>query len=145
MGSWVTALTEDFPSTGNLYSIDLVRVVCVLLLMGRRQPRPDALPPLFRPRPPARPPAPSVWPRALSAVRCRCPAGALVVGTGLPFRSLPPIAIAAAVCGGARAQYNEMNPSSNDPAYLHSVSSAVYAALSAADADAVWVMQGYVE
>ena len=37
--------------------------------------------------------------------------------------------------------YNEMNPSSNDPAYLHSVSSAVYAALQSADPDAVWVMQ----
>ncbi len=40
--------------------------------------------------------------------------------------------------------YNEMNPSSNDPAYLKSISSAVYGALKAADADAVWVMQGWL-
>ena len=40
--------------------------------------------------------------------------------------------------------FNEMNPSSNDPTYLHSISSAVYSALKAADDKAVWVMQGWL-
>jgi hypothetical protein len=59
-----------------------------------------------------------------------------------PFcvRTSPPLFISRP-CQYSIDLYNEMNPSSNDPAYLHSVSSAVYASLSAADEDAIWVMQ----
>lgn len=41
-------------------------------------------------------------------------------------------------------QYNENSPYSGDPAYLANVSSATFAALRAADAEAVWMMQGWL-
>ena len=40
--------------------------------------------------------------------------------------------------------YNEMNPPTNDPTYLASISSAVYSAMTAVDREAVWVMQGWL-
>ena len=41
-------------------------------------------------------------------------------------------------------QYNENSPWSGDPAYLANVSAATFAALQAADPEAVWVMQGWL-
>jgi alpha-N-acetylglucosaminidase len=40
--------------------------------------------------------------------------------------------------------YNEMNPRSREPQYLSDSSSAVYRAMSLADPDAVWLMQGWL-
>ena len=40
--------------------------------------------------------------------------------------------------------FNEMDPRSNDPVYLRASSRAVYAAMAAADPDAVWLMQGWL-
>ena len=40
--------------------------------------------------------------------------------------------------------YNEMNPPTNDPAYLAAISSAVYAAMAAVDPAARWMMQGWL-
>ncbi|KAK8740626.1 hypothetical protein OTU49_002998, partial [Cherax quadricarinatus] len=40
--------------------------------------------------------------------------------------------------------FNEMTPASSDPEYLRSVGVAVYSAISKADPDAIWVMQGWL-
>lgn len=40
--------------------------------------------------------------------------------------------------------FNEMAPASDDPSYLRASSAAVYAAMSAADPDAIWLMQGWL-
>ena len=40
--------------------------------------------------------------------------------------------------------YNEMNPPTDDPTYLASVSSAVYKSMATVDPDAVWMMQGWL-
>ncbi len=40
--------------------------------------------------------------------------------------------------------YNELTPRSNDPIYLAASSRAVYAAMAAADPQAVWLMQGWL-
>ena len=40
--------------------------------------------------------------------------------------------------------YNELSPPSSDTDYLRSASSAVYAAMNAADKNAVWVTQGWM-
>ncbi|XP_047493816.1 alpha-N-acetylglucosaminidase-like [Penaeus chinensis] len=40
--------------------------------------------------------------------------------------------------------FNEMTPSSNDPAYLTSVGAAIYGGMSHADPGAIWVMQGWI-
>ena len=40
--------------------------------------------------------------------------------------------------------YNEMSPPVRDPTYLRRASTAVYAAMAAADKDAVWLMQGWL-
>jgi alpha-N-acetylglucosaminidase len=39
--------------------------------------------------------------------------------------------------------FNELVPPSNDPAYLARVSSSIYAAATAADPHAIWVLQGW--
>ena len=39
--------------------------------------------------------------------------------------------------------YNEMNPPTNDPGYLRRSSAGVYAAMAAADPQAVWLLQGW--
>ncbi|KIJ08773.1 glycoside hydrolase family 89 protein [Paxillus involutus ATCC 200175] len=41
-------------------------------------------------------------------------------------------------------QYNENNPYSGDPSYLQNVTSATFAALRAADPEAIWLMQGWL-
>lgn len=38
--------------------------------------------------------------------------------------------------------FNEMNPPTNDPAYLHNVASKVYGAMADVDPQATWVMAG---
>ena len=43
-----------------------------------------------------------------------------------------------------RRSFNEMRPASSDPPYLSAMSSAVYAAIAAADSGAVWVMQAWL-
>jgi alpha-N-acetylglucosaminidase len=40
--------------------------------------------------------------------------------------------------------YNEMNPPTDDPSYLETSSKNVYAAMSKADPDAIWLMQGWL-
>ena len=40
--------------------------------------------------------------------------------------------------------YNEMSPPTNDATYLAAVSAAVYAAMTAVDREAIWVMQGWL-
>lgn len=40
--------------------------------------------------------------------------------------------------------FNEMSPASDDPAYLSATSAAVYAAMSADEPAAVWVMQAWL-
>eukprot|EP01051_Picozoa_sp_SAG22_P010022 SAG22_NODE_877_length_6715_cov_28.285369_3_plen_370_part_00 len=40
--------------------------------------------------------------------------------------------------------YNEMAPSENDAAFLNASSAAVYGAMSAADPEAIWLMQGWL-
>ncbi len=40
--------------------------------------------------------------------------------------------------------YNEMNPRSSDPSYLAASSRAVFKAMTSADSDAVWLMQGWL-
>eukprot|EP00051_Salpingoeca_urceolata_P011079 m.136572 g.136572 ORF g.136572 m.136572 type:complete len:913 (-) comp16976_c2_seq5:202-2940(-) len=40
--------------------------------------------------------------------------------------------------------YNEMNPPTNDPAYLAQAAKAVYQGMAGADAEAVWLMQGWL-
>jgi alpha-N-acetylglucosaminidase len=40
--------------------------------------------------------------------------------------------------------FNEMEPRTNDPAYLAACGAAVYSSMSAADPQAVWVMQGWL-
>lgn len=40
--------------------------------------------------------------------------------------------------------FNEMNPSSNDPQFLHNVTAGVFSAMQSADPNAVWLMQGWL-
>lgn len=40
--------------------------------------------------------------------------------------------------------FNEMNPPTNDPAYLHNIASKVYGAMADVDPQATWVMQGWM-
>ena len=40
--------------------------------------------------------------------------------------------------------YNELTPPTDDPGYLRASSAAVYAAMAAADPDAIWLMQGWL-